>query len=291
MYQVNIIHCLILLFKFVKLFAFHNYNIHLKTIYDIITFIEDKLKLNTNNPVKIEFKETEIKENYAKNYGIKHFEKWQDYHLEYWKNYGVSEKLLNYYRIYPVKYLLNSQGKIIKNFEYTNTFAYWIHDKFKLYQPYEENFKKFFNQCPKEIKYIQGIEYCFGPKKEIIITKSMKDIMVFQAHTKEWENIIAPHGEGYNMKDELIYWLLQNFKKITIIFDFDYTGVKAANKLRKQLIKSRFYNNNFIKVKFVSINRILKRGKMEIPDKDISDFRLVHGEEKTKILINCLLNG
>jgi len=278
-------------FKFVKLFAFHNYSIRLESIQDIIYFIENKLNLNSEDPIRIDFKEIEDDGKFNMNYGVKHFEKWQDYHLEFWNNIGVSEKLLNYYRVRPVKYLLNNEGRKIKNFEYTNTFVYWISDKFKIYQPYEENFKKFFNQCPKKIQYVQGIDYCFGRKKEILITKSMKDILVFQAHTKEWENIIAPHGEGYNIEEMLIYWILQNFKKITIIYDFDYTGVKASNKLRKQLKSSRFYQDNIIRVRFISTHRVLKRGKMIVPDKDISDYRIVNGEEKTKKLINYLLNG
>lgn len=276
-------------FKFVEKLGFYKYNILLQDIEQIIQFIVHVMDLDGVSSVHRIEKPIIPDEATSKNFKLKHLKKWTKNHLEYWAEYGVNEQLLNVYRIMPVEYLLNEREQIVANFNRTTTFAYWIFDRFKLYQPYEENFKKFFNQCPAW--YIQGYEQCFQNTGHLVITKSAKDVVVIQAHntTGVWQDIIAPHGEGYIFTDEMLYWVLSNYRKVTILFDPDYTGVRGARRLRTQLRTSRFYSGHQINVQFVTTKRVLKRGKWVAPVKDLSDYRLIYGKEMTELKLQKLL--
>ena len=271
-------------FKFVKLYALYHERIVLTTLNSLMDYISKKMKLGTTSSVRVIYKPVDVKK---EEYFIKHAE-WDEELYSYWEQYGVSLELLQFYKVYPVKYLLDENKYIIKDFTYTHTYAYWIYDKFKLYQPYKENFKKFFNQCPSE--YIQGIEQCLYQTDHLVITKSSKDILTIQAHTPGyWQDCVAPHGEGYKLTDRQMHWVLTNYKKITILFDPDYTGVVGANRFRNQLRNSRFYSGQEIRVDFVSRKRVKKHGKLMAPIKDISDFRLIKTPEQTVEKIKVLL--
>jgi hypothetical protein len=97
----------------------------------------------------------------------------------------------------------------------------------------------------------------------LIITKSLKDVMVFYEFIGDRYDVIAPHSETYFYRDLSKVFICH--KKIIIIYDFDLAGVTGANKLRKR------YPDKFL-VKFVSTKRMTINGKIKVIDKDISDF-------------------
>jgi hypothetical protein len=200
-------------------------------------------------------------------------------HLDFWDLHGVKRSMLDTYRILPAQYLLNESEKIVKSFSHTTTFIYAIFDKFKIYQPYEENFKKFFNQCTAE--YIQGLEQCTGLGDKLLVTKSLKDIVVYQSHANEWIDMIAPQGEGYKWDLKIIAWILDTYSEIIVVYDYDAAGIKGASLLEISLKTHSNYRGNSIKVKYVSTVQVNKRGKVQVVDKDIADFRLVRGEKQT----------
>jgi hypothetical protein len=267
-------------FKFVKLWAAFHECVLLKDAGSLTDYLLKKLgsgeSMISHTPPKVS--ETE-------RYDIIRGE-FKEIHIDYFASLSVTVEILEQYRISACEYLLDSKGFIRKDFRNTCTFAYVIFDRFKLYQPEEENFAKFFNQCPPD--YMQGYEQCYGQTDTLLITKALKDILTFQAHTAHWQDGIAPHGEGYILTDNWIAWILR-YPKVLIIYDPDYTGVRGANRLRKQLLTSRFYRGNRIAVKFISYRRILKRGKYTAPIKDLSDYRLLSGPEKTRELCENLL--
>ncbi len=65
----------------------------------------------------------------------------------------------------------------------------------------------------------------------VIITKSMKDVMTL--HELEIP-AIAPQGETVVIKRPVINILSQRFKEIYSLYDWDITGVQAAQRLRKE---------------------------------------------------------
>lgn len=273
-------------FRFVQLFSKLHYGLELRMGEEICNFIKEQLSLKDGMP---KWEAPPVEYDMKKSYAIKSMP-FRRNHLEYWEDYGVTKDWLDFYDVRAVEYLLDGKTEaIIKSFRHTTTFSYMIGDKFKMYQPYEENFKKFFNTCPKE--YIQGFSQC--PHKEgggdiVVLTKSMKDILVIQAHIEEFLNIVAPHGEGYNLGDNFMWWLL-TFKKIVLMYDPDLAGIQNMNKVKKQLYKSRFYRGNEITWGFMVPRRIQRAGKWIFPVKDPSDFRFIYGEERTKERLNQII--
>jgi hypothetical protein len=86
----------------------------------------------------------------------------------------------------------------------------------------------------------------------LIITKSLKDVMVFYEFIGDRYDVIAPHSETYILQ-RLLKSSLQSTDKIIIIYDFDLAGVTGANKLRK--------GTRQVLVKFVSTKRMTINGK------------------------------
>jgi hypothetical protein len=109
-----------------------------------------------------------------------------------------------------------------------------VFNKIKLYRPEEAPDFKWRNTCPGH--YIQGLKQMNDRKSNndtLIITKSLKDVMVFYEFIGDRYDVIAPHSETYFYRD-LLKSLFAKYKKIIIIYDFDLAGVTGANKLRKR---------------------------------------------------------
>jgi len=266
-------------FSFVEQWALYNESINLLNIFGTVKYIREKMNLDSGeivrkvvNPEKLD----------SKNYLISVYAKYQRQHLEFFHDLGIDLALAQEtYFVYGCEFLMNEYQQVIQRFRGTVTFAYIIFDKFKLYQPYEENFIKFFNHCPSD--YVQGYQQCkVTGQGELVITKSMKDILVIQSHTEKWVDVIAPHGEGYNISEEWITWYLQ-YPRIILMYDPDLTGIKGMNKLRKAIYKHPNYRGQEVAIRFIyKGHRILKCGKMHLPVKDCADYRIIYGRDKTR---------
>ncbi len=274
-------------FRFVQLFSKLHYGIDMQMGEEVCNFIREQLSLKDGMP-KWEAPAPEY--DMSRVYNVKTMNMRMG-HLEFWDDLGVSKEYLDYYNVRAVEYLMDENDSIIKNFRHTITFAYMLWDRFKLYQPYQENFKKFFNTCPSE--YIQGFAQCphvNGGGDMVVLSKSLKDVLVTQAHTDEFLDIVAPHGEGYKLSDWFEQWLL-SFKRIVLMYDPDEAGISNMNKIKRQLRKSRFNTGADIAWGFMTPKRILRGGKYVFPVKDPSDFRFIYGEEKTKERLNQIIYG
>lgn len=268
------------IWNFVKQYARSREGIILISQDEIAEFITSKL--GGGEIVKREFNAADFDMNKERYISCG---EWTQNHLDFWEELGVGLDILNLYDVRPCYYLLDENDKIIKDFKFARTYAYIMFDKYKLYQPEEINFVKFYNQCPKE--YMQGYAQCRGPEEvdTLCVTKAMKDILVYQAHSERWIDIIAPHGEGYIIDEVWIRWMLR-YKNIVIVFDPDLAGIRGANRLRKALKAHPDYKGQNIRVDFTSYRRHYKRGKWVAPMKDAADFRLVYGGDATRRLVN-----
>ena len=119
-----------------------------------------------------------------------------------------------------------------------------------------------------------------GKRENLIITKALKDVMVFFKFIGKLYNIIAPHGETYNFTDKMLSSFLASYKRVIIIYDFDLAGVSAANRLRKR--------DSRIEVMFVSTKRMFINAKLKVIDKDISDFSVMRSEEEIMDKLNSM---
>lgn len=268
-------------FKFVKLFALYQESINLRTRYEIIRYIDSRLGLgmfNGNKKKKIKRRKIDKTFYSSKRKILFKSREFTQRDLKYWSQYYITEETLKFYNVRSVHKLLNENNEVIYKVPNNKlTFAFVIYNKVKLYSP-EENEFKWRNTCPAH--YLQGIQQVklLEPKDKLIITKSLKDVMVFHEFLKNKYHIIAPHSETYIFTEKLLKWIENRYKEVTIIFDYDLSGVSGANRLRKQLRRLGVK----VKVKFISTKRIKVNGKIKTIDKDISDF--VVGRTKEEII-------
>ena len=183
-----------------------------------------------------------------------------------------------------IPYAVIGYTEILDKFNVKPISYYWINDflcvAFKYHYSYDfytENGlfrRKLYAPLEKKKKWINnGGAICQGESMLpyegdlLIITKSLKDVMTLYSLGI---TAIAPPSEssflplGYYNKQK------KRFKKIVLFFDNDQTGIKKAKKFSEE------YNLPYIYIP-------------EGDEKDISDYRKLHGEEKTKKLINKLL--
>jgi 5S rRNA maturation endonuclease (ribonuclease M5) len=198
------------------------------------------------------------------------------YDIRYWvTQLGVNLTLLEEYNIHSIKYILNEVGHIIYRVKsYQLYYAYQIYDAVKTYQPQAEPDYKFRNTCPDDdYRYYQGFQQLRHTDPNIttiVITKSMKDVVVYRAHTDNVD-VIAPNSETTNVSEDFVKFCRQYYKNIVIIYDYDREGVRRANKLRKLYLQ--YYAKEQVKVIFTDTKRVKINGKLRVMYKDGADYR------------------
>ena len=270
------------IFKFVEYWAFHHCNIRLESNYDTIKFIDSEMDLGLFNNDGTQ-RERIVRDYIRKESSPINFKSrpFTENDLKYWKQYDIDEETLKYFNVRSVKYLLTDSGVIIKEFKKKDlAFIYVINDKVKLYRPNESKAFKFRNNCPgDDPHYYQGFDQLEG-HDTLIITKSMKDVMVFKVMFDFLGtpiDCIAPHAESINLSEKFIKAIKERYKRIIIVSDFDLAGVKFAQQCRKK--------HDIQDCKFISTTRHFIDGKMKVLDKDISDYRMLHNRQKTLKLL------
>lgn len=190
------------------------------------------------------------------------------YDLKYWNSYCVSIPTLNKYRVVSVAKLYVKDILLWTYSPENPIFGYKIKDSIKCYRPFGGKGYKFRTNC--SIYDIQGIEQL--PKKSdlLIITKSMKDVMVLY----ELGYIsIAPNSEGASIPTDIMLDLKERFTNIIILYDNDKAGIQTSTKL------ASIYNLKCIYI------------PTEYKCKDVSDLVYTNqNTDKTKEIIKQLIN-
>lgn len=200
---------------------------------------------------------------------------WNIKDKEFWTQYGIGSKILKKFNVFPTREITiikNDNEKCI-NFN-RNVYCYYLGlnevNRYKIYNPYDEKFRWFGNTTKDIIQGINQLEY---KNKELIITKSLKDVMVL--YIMGYDSI-APASESiHDMK--IINNLKDKYEKIFTLMDFDYAGIICSNKLKK---------------KYNTIPIFLTNGRFDTIDygaKDISDYVKTNGIEKGKEVITKLM--
>lgn len=138
---------------------------------------------------------------------------------EYWGKYYLTTKILNYFNIYPLEFFtfndsLISRDKPIYAF-------YFDRGTYKVLRPFSE-YKWISNATSN---YYQGYQQLPEKGEEVIITSSMKDIMVLY---KLGYNAIAPQSETQKLDEELMKELKERFHRVLLLFDNDLTGIRSS---------------------------------------------------------------
>jgi len=194
-----------------------------------------------------------------------------DKDIQYWSKYGISKDLLKEYKIFPIHtFWVNGN----QSFTYTDKepmYAYSIYNKFKIYRPFSRKLEKWRNNC--STYDIQGLEQLEGTGDLLIITKSLKDVIVLKTLGF---NAIAPQSELSGIPQIIIDHLKIRFKNIIILFDYDDGGIQGAKKLSEK----HSLNIKFIPKKYLDLYQI----------KDISDFVKEFDKETALEMLKELLD-
>jgi 5S rRNA maturation endonuclease (ribonuclease M5) len=180
----------------------------------------------------------------------------------FWSSFYIKEETLKLYNVNAIsKYTINGLVKASYSKE-SPMYSYKIFNKFKIYRPFE----------PKATKWrgnlgsldIQGFEQLPESGETLIITKSLKDVMVLY---QLGYNAVAPSSESISIPEIVINNLKSRFKRIIIFYDRDRAGVQFARKaVQKHSLD------------FIFINK-----KYKI--KDISDFAKKYGVDNASIFL------
>lgn len=188
--------------------------------------------------------------------------------LDWWNQYGISEQTLKRFEVDGLQTLwLNKRityNSHSRDIGYLYNFGSGI---FKAYFPTRSEYR-FISNTNKYI--IQGYNQLPKKGQKLIITKALKDVMTLY---ELGYTAIAPQAESVLISANQMIELKGRFKKIVSLMDFDYTGVRLMNKMKK-LYGIPPYT--------------LTNGRFYTPDygaKDISDLVKKLGKEQVKELI------
>ena len=198
--------------------------------------------------------------------------KYENYDYDYWTNdYGISKETLEKYNVFCVSTVFKNGKPIWRNTKENPIYAYYFpnENKKKIYRPKEKDKKYKFLSSAGMSKLYQGFDQLPEKGDLLIITKSMKDVMVLHEFGY---NAIAPNGEGYDIDENFYDSLTDRFDNIIFLYDNDLPGTNAVINL-----SSKFQCG------FISIP------KDPFYTKDISDYYYNYGDITTgKLLFNLI---
>ena len=195
----------------------------------------------------------------------------QQYELDWWAKFGISEKTLKKYNVFSCKNVWLNGNIFHLEKENQLVFGYYggIKDGIELWRVYmPSRFSKRYKFISNwQSSKLQGAKLL--PKDGgdyLVITKSLKDVMVLYEFGIP---AIAPCSENLFVTQNTYNKLKSKFKKIFLLYDLDSAGIRASKK-----IKSDFPDIQVL---------LLPRTKR---CKDCSDFVKKYGKENFKKLID-----
>ena len=196
-------------------------------------------------------------------YEIRH---WNNLDEAYWTDYKINSNILSNYDVHPLSYFIMSKDDLdgsIKEIKFSKPYLYGYFrengDLYKIYQP-KVAVKKFI----KVKNYIQGSDQLSYKSKYLIITSSLKDLMVFNQLGIQNIEAIAPDSENTMINDLKMKEFKSKYDKVIVLFDFDEPGKEAAEKYNKK------YGLKYILLPL---------------EKDLSDSVKEHGITKVRSLL------
>ena len=154
---------------------------------------------------------------------------------KFWTKYYISKKILVNFDVEPIShYWVNGNRYSCKSI----TYAYKFGSRFKLYSPYEKEFKWSSNVKSTDI---QGLKQLPITGDVLFLTSSLKDVMCLYA---AGYSAIALQSEMQNPEKTLIQDLRDRFKDIYIFYDNDYDNVNNPGQTMANKICEEFNLGN-----------------------------------------------
>jgi len=199
----------------------------------------------------------------------KYFTKTDD---KYWGQYHIDRDTLNEFNVTPISMFWVDGFKAPFTYEEDGPmYAYKIFNSFKIYRPNSKTKKDKWrsNCCNTDI---QGWEQLPESGDTLIITKSLKDIMVLKRFGLP---SISGHSEVASIPESVLNQAKMRFKRILVFYDNDEAGMKGAKALSEKYELEMIH----IPQHYIEIYNV----------KDISDHIKEFGIEKTQELLNQIL--
>lgn len=187
----------------------------------------------------------------------------------FWNQFGISIATLLKYNVISAKYIWVNG---FLGFTYLNSnpiYVYNFNNNYKIYRPFSVKRYKWrvYGQAENTIEGIEQLNY---DNDLLIITKSLKDVMLLD---ELGYSAVAMSGESVIPKQEFIDEMRAKFKDIVIFLDNDETGLKMSK------IISEEYS-----LPSITLPKDCKR-------KDLSDYYKKYGKESAVEILKLLLDG
>jgi hypothetical protein len=182
--------------------------------------------------------------------------------LRWWRSFGVEKDILEKYNVRAVQSVWINERLTYNrvNYDVTPGYAYVFRDgSKKVYFPFKD-YNRFLHD---NAQIIQGYDQLPDKDSLLVITKSMKDVMLLHSLGV---SAIAPQSEGIPISIEIIDELRVRFQNIVVLFDTDRAGIKGLRKYKV-------------------LNLPVYTLKRDWKTKDISDFYLKYGVDQTLELV------
>ncbi len=151
---------------------------------------------------------------------------WEKEDLDYWNKFEINLKTLNFFKVFPAKYVFVNSRVVYRYTRSNPGYAYRFGDKeYKVYFPLRKD-KRFINNSVA----IQGLEQLPKEGKLLILTKSLKDVMVLRRFGLY---AIAFQTEAIIPSEKDLQPFFENWDRVVSLYDFDPAGVRSANKMKK----------------------------------------------------------
>lgn len=218
------------------------------------------------NQPKIEYTDTILTETIKATIAVE-IKDFTEKELKWWNSFGVTVQQLKKYKVYSIKHVFLNGHYHTSSSDSSPIYGYYggtsLDDEglWRLYMPTKTKFRFLSNW---ESSFIQGSKQLPKYGDFVVVTKSMKDLMVLDSFGIP---SCAPCSENLFLTKEQYEKLQRRFKTIYLLYDYDRAGIKSANKIRKK------FN--------VQVLLMPKKSKC----KDFTDYYKKYGQIKTTKLV------
>lgn len=209
------------------------------------------------------------------------YREWDEAHVQYMLDHKLDYKYVsNKFNVNPIEYfwLNDVQYKAQKL-----AFAYYFGVKdekyiYKVYQPLAKK-GKWFHNLTEDI--LQGYDQLPESGEKVILTKAYKDVWCYDSHNLP---SFATGAEGWDIPDWLMDLVAERFPIRLIGYDFDYSGLKGMNHLKR-----RYGLKPFVIIKEGSSHYKMIKNVEYVDVKDFADYCKLNSYEFVENKIKELL--
>jgi hypothetical protein len=194
---------------------------------------------------------------------------WLIHDIKYWKQYGLTIDDLEKHNVYPCKQVWIYNDNMYYNYRSAKDlcYRYLINGRYKIYRPMKEGKGKWLSNMTK--KDVQGFNLLPEKGELLVITKSLKDVIVLRKHLGI--ESISFGSESVTISKVTADYLYTRFDNIVLFYDNDEAGLINMERISK-----------LTNIPFISISK-------ELNTKDPADLYRDYGKEIFKDVITKLL--